>query len=148
MIINHTHRFIFVHVPKTAGTSVSTALSKYSTYRDLEIGGTPLGEAVQPFMSDRFGLRKHSTAANIRDVVGAASFQSYFSFCLVRNPFNRLQSTYHFLKGWKGCPKRFAAKLDRFESFLDSHSVKNSFHIRILPISVRHLGRPQVRLPQ
>ena len=117
MIINHTHRFIFVHVPKTAGTSIVSALSKFSTYRDLEIGGTPLGEAIQPFMQTRFGLRKHSTSAEIRHVVGQYSFQSYFSFCIVRSPFSRLQSAYHFLRGWKQYPEEFAAEFDKYDSF-------------------------------
>jgi hypothetical protein len=77
-------------------------------------------------MNDRFNLRKHSTAAEISSVVGLPSFQSYFSFCLVRNPFDRLQSTYHFLKGWKKCSPDYASevdeveKFDNFNEFLDS----------------------------
>lgn len=44
MIVNHTHKFIFVHVPKSAGTSVTQMFSEYSSYRDLEVGGTPLAK--------------------------------------------------------------------------------------------------------
>ena len=70
MIVNHSHKFIFVHVPKAAGTSVSELFSKFSAYSDLEVGGTELGEALQNAYKCRFGLTKHSTAEEIRAVVG------------------------------------------------------------------------------
>ena len=70
MIVNHSHKFIFVHVPKAAGTSVSELFSKFSAYSDLEVGGTELGVALQKAYKRRFGLSKHSTAEVIRAIVG------------------------------------------------------------------------------
>lgn len=119
MIINNTHRFIFVHVPKAAGSTVTQTLSRYSQYCDLEIGGTSLGEALQPYMRQRFGLHKHASAQQIRSVVGHAVFASYFSFAFVRNPFDRLQSVFHFLRGWENCPEALRQTLDDFEGFAD-----------------------------
>ena len=45
-IINQSKKFIFVHVPKAAGTSVTSAFSKYTSYQDLEIGGAKFGESI------------------------------------------------------------------------------------------------------
>ncbi len=59
MVINDTHNFIFVHVSKSAGSSDTKLLSSFGQYSDLEVGGTELGEAIQPFMQRRFGLSKH-----------------------------------------------------------------------------------------
>lgn len=97
MIINHTGSFVFVHVPKAAGTSISRLFTKFSTYRDLEVGGTPLGEAVQPFFKRRYGLAKHSTAQEIESVMGEQRFGKYFTFAFVRNPYTRAFSIFNYL---------------------------------------------------
>lgn len=102
MIINHGYRFIFIHVPKSAGTSVTQALSALNSWRDQEIGGSSLGEAVQPFMRDRFGLSKHSRAAEVCTIVGHELWARYFSFAFVREPVARVHSIWSFLNKWTG----------------------------------------------
>lgn len=66
-------RCIFVHVPKTAGVSVSREL-----FGNLSGGHTPITtyEVVFP----------------------KRDFESYFKFAFVRNPWDRLYSAYRFLK--------------------------------------------------
>lgn len=96
MIINHTHGFVFVHVPKAAGTSISRLFTPLTTYRDQEIGGTPMGEITQPFFKRRWGLAKHSTAPEVRFVMGAQRFDKFFSFAFVRNPYTRAYSTFNY----------------------------------------------------
>ncbi len=123
MIINHSHKFVFIHIPKAAGTTVTRALSELTRYCDQEIGGSGLGEAAQSYYAQRFGLRKHSRAEEVMKVMGRDTYMSYFRFAFVRNPYTRLASAYHFLKSWNGLPERFRIELDRFadfESFLDS----------------------------
>lgn len=116
-IINHTYRFIFVHVPKAGGTSVTSALSALTNYCDQEVGGTAFGEKVQSAYRDRFGLAKHSTSAEIRNLVGAVTWGRYFTFGFVRNPFARALSTYHFLRKWEGQNTKFLEQMRAFESF-------------------------------
>jgi hypothetical protein len=123
MIINHTYQFVFVHIPKAAGTSVTNFLSQYTAYCDQEVGGTAFGEHVQGYFRRRFGLSKHSSAAQIRDVMGNDAWAAYKSVTFVRNPYRRLQSTYEFLRGWPGAPEHIKQKLakhDTFQSFLES----------------------------
>lgn len=100
MIVNHTHRFIFIHIPKCAGTSVTNFLAMFTRYCDIEVGGTEYGEFIQPHYYGRFGLRKHSTAREIRRVVGEGAWADYFKFAIARNPFERAISTYNFLTRW------------------------------------------------
>jgi hypothetical protein len=121
VIVNHSHKFIFVHVPKAAGTSVSELFSKFSAYSDLEVGGTELGEALQIAYKRRFGLTKHSTAEEIRAVVGDETWRSYYAFAFVRDPYARAQSTFHFMKRWHG------NKEMKQLSFMDEHPDFRSF---------------------
>lgn len=120
MIVNHSHRFIFVHVPKAAGTSVSELFSKFSAYSDLEVGGTELGEALQNAYKRRFRLTKHSTAQEIRAVVGDETWKGYYSFAFVRDPYARAQSTFHFMKRWHG--NKDMKQLAFMEEFKDFRS--------------------------
>lgn len=136
MIVNHTHKFIFVHVPKSAGTSVTELFSQYSSYRDLEVGGTQLGEALQNEFKKRFGLTKHATAGEIRAIVGPDLWDSYFSFGIVRNPYARAQSTFHFMKRWRDNKEmdrlKFIENMPDFKTFALSPKLKRKQFHRLL----------------
>lgn len=136
MIVNHSHKFIFVHVPKAAGTSVSELFSKFSVYSDLEVGGTELGEALQNAYKRRFGLTKHSTAEEIHAVVGDETWREYYSFAFVRDPYARAQSTFHFMKRWHGNKEMkqlaFMDEHHDFRSFVMSDTFVNQKAHRLL----------------
>jgi hypothetical protein len=116
-LINNSFQFIFVHIPKAAGTSITSVLSRYTNYCDLEIGGTHFGELIQPAYRRRFGIGKHSTAAELRSVVGTVTWSRYLTFAFVRNPFSRCLSTFHFLRMWEGVEPKLAQRMKGFSSF-------------------------------
>lgn len=116
-IINNTYKFIFVHIPKSAGTTITSTFSRYTNYCDLEIGGTVFGEQIQPAYSRRFGLAKHSSAKDIKALVGAVEWSKYFTFAFVRNPYARAFSTYNFLRKWESPNAEFNNKMKSFKSF-------------------------------
>ena len=97
MIISNTHKYIFVHIHKTAGTAISRALDPHLTWNDVLLGSTDYGEAIQPHYKKRFGLNKHSSAAEIRAVVGEETWNSYYRFSSVRHPVTRIESLYAYL---------------------------------------------------
>jgi len=117
MIINNTFHFIFVHVPKSAGTSLAHHLSKLSCYCDLEIGGTELGEAIQPEFSRRHGLSKHSTAMEIHAVTGDVFWKRYFTFGFVRNPYERSFSIFNFMRKMSAQKILPYVEIDQFSTF-------------------------------
>ncbi|MEM9059602.1 MAG: sulfotransferase family 2 domain-containing protein [Pseudomonadota bacterium] len=120
MILNHQHEFIFVHVPKAAGTTITRALSSLTTFRDLELGGTKYGEAIQELFASRFGLRKHSTGAVIRGKCPPHIWRRFFVFAFVRSPYARAYSVYRFLQRWKEGPHHEEALNLEFSEFLQS----------------------------
>lgn len=113
MIINYTHAFIFNHIPKTAGTSVSRHLSGFTAAGDLDIN-PPLSPFAKRHCQE-FGLRKHMPAEEIREFLGPAEFDRLFKFAFVRNPYQRIYSLYKFMKfNWRSWPG--SEIMDRFSS--------------------------------
>lgn len=123
MIVNNTHRFLFVHVPKAAGTSVTRELSRFTTFRDVEVGGTRYGEKLQDIYAARFDLRKHSPAAKIRAKAGPEVWRGYFVFAFVRSPYARAYSLWKFLRRWKDGPNHELAASLSFEDFITTPQV-------------------------
>lgn len=97
-MIGYSHKFVFVHIPKTAGKSVRTALRPYSlTPRQRAVDYT-----VRRFSKlDMFGYNAggtHGTAQEICDAIGSERFTKFFKFSFVRNPWDHAVSAYHFQK--------------------------------------------------
>lgn len=96
MIISHLHRFIFIHITKCAGTSITKALEPYLGEDDLVLGGTAKGEVLNREWQALGRIHKHSTAAEVKKHVGDDTWNDYFKFSFIRNPWDVMVSTYHW----------------------------------------------------
>jgi len=119
VILSTSHSFIFVHVPKTAGTAMTAALEPYGvgatrTLWRRALRWLPLREAA-----DRAYFRKHETAAAMQAKLGPEVFRRFHRFTVVRNPFDHAVSHYEYLKEFRNPAKaaRFAAM--SFAEYLD-----------------------------
>lgn len=99
MIISHGRRYIFVHAPKTGGTSLTLALEARAKADDILVGDTPKAKNRRNRLSDLTPagrLWKHSTLRDIDGIVDASQMDDYFVFTIVRNPWDRMVSYYHW----------------------------------------------------
>lgn len=131
MIISRGRSYIFVHIPKTGGTSMALALEARAMKDDIMMGDTPKAVKRRRRLKDvktQGRLWKHSTLADIDGLVSADEIAEMFTFTLVRNPWDRAVSYYHWLKGQKfDHPAVTLAKAETFEAFLQDRSTQAAF---------------------
>ena len=83
MVICHNKMCIYIHIPKTAGTSVEQFL-RDNGKNGLEYHGVRYGRSMHHFTA--FTLKKENTHI----------FDKYYKFTIVRNPYDRLLSEYYW----------------------------------------------------
>lgn len=104
-MISHDKKFIFIHIPKTGGSSVYKAL-----------GGDRTEDPQYGYSKEMKLQRQHLTASELREYqfVSENEFGEYFKFCFVRNPWDLAVSE------WKW-------RLDNFPFLSVSRYVKPTF---------------------
>lgn len=130
MIISRGRGYVFVHVPKTGGTALTLALEARAKADDILIGDTPKARARRgrlAALTPRGRLWKHSTLADIDGVVTEAELDRMFLVTLVRNPWDRVVSYYHWLRGQSFAhPAVGLAKALPFSGFLNHADTRAS----------------------
>ena len=105
------HKFIFVHIPKTAGNCIQNALIEYTEdeVEQMDYDGVNYhGITVLNSMDER--VTKHAKLRRYR-----ANLDDYFKFTVMRNPLDRMMS-WHFFNMRLTGKRRFDER--EFISFL------------------------------
>lgn len=111
MIISFKHKFIFVKSRKTGGTSVQVALSEFCGPDDIITGAIKRedgtieenygkGQNTDKFFTDH----PHPTVEQIKDWLEQKGYnwEDFYSFTVMRNPFDLIVSRYHWDVAGKG----------------------------------------------
>ncbi len=132
MIISRGRSYIFVHIPKTGGTSLAVALEDRAMKHDIMLGDTPKAKRRRKRLKDvetAGRLWKHSTLADIEGLVTREEMAQMFTFTLVRNPWDRIVSYYHWLQVQNfDHPAVALAQQVSFAGFLADRDIQQSLH--------------------
>jgi Sulfotransferase family len=93
-MISLQKRFLFVHIPKTAGNSIQTILRDYSEDQLVALRKEQDGIERFGLRNPKYNIKKHSTLGEYRDALGNEQFRSLYKFTCVRNPWDRMVSYY------------------------------------------------------
>ncbi|MGY8932346.1 MAG: sulfotransferase family 2 domain-containing protein [Flavobacteriales bacterium] len=101
---NNTHKILFIHIPKTAGSSLETALEIYGK---KEFGyETKNGKAIQHYLWKDYKKEYPHI------------FNTYTKISIVRNPYTRFLSEYYWCE-IEGVGKKSNQEFDDFLSFAE-----------------------------
>jgi chondroitin 4-sulfotransferase 11 len=91
MIICDKEKFIFIHIPKNSGSSMTESLQK--TYEDTKLLMFCEREGIN------IGIDKmHLYYEVIDQFIPKNILDKYVKFCIVRNPYDKLYSAWNFIK--------------------------------------------------
>ncbi|MEU2354346.1 hypothetical protein ABZ599_15495 [Streptomyces misionensis] len=144
MLVMHDCGLIFVRTRKTAGTSVEIALSGHAGERDIITSMSPRDEALRTAKGGRApqhhlvpghtpdkepvppgrgpGVRyyNHMPAREIRQLLGADTWDRYLTVCLERSPYEKVVSLYFH--------RHRTEPRIHIEEFIESGEFKDAFN--------------------
>lgn len=99
MLLSHRYNFLFVHIAKTGGTSVRTALSRLR-WRDPLYLPQFLCSRLSHLTGHRIAskLPRHAKAIAAKEMLPHEVYQKLFKFAFVRNPWDLQVSSYHHIR--------------------------------------------------
>lgn len=133
-MINHKNKFIFIHIPKCAGTSI-----KDHFFDNIKLDWRePNYELLYGWCPKRKIHLQHATSKQLLelDLVKPEVWDTYFKFTFVRNPYDRSYSDYLWMKrdrGIKGSFKDYILKKGVFYDTLNNNLVKEYRGDHLLP---------------
>jgi len=125
LLISDEHKFIFIHIPKTAGSSIRSALSEFA----LERNNSQLSRLLRRFNlpknhhNYRFGL--HNDLRKAQEKIPAELFSQYRKVAFVRNPWDQLASNYRYKVFGSSDKKSELSNID-FESFIQKEAKRHN----------------------
>ncbi|WP_264210085.1 sulfotransferase family protein [Leisingera thetidis] len=151
MILSQGRQYVFIHIPKTGGTALALALEARAMADDMMLGDTPKARNRRRRLKDaqtRGRLWKHSTLADIEGLVPDEELRALFAFTLVRNPWDRAVSYYHWLRGQSfSHPAVELAQSLEFRNFVQDPQIIAAFRGSPAASYLRHAdGAEQCRL--
>lgn len=125
MLLSLEKKFLFIHIPKTAGTSIRRVLAPWcvkpahNQYRRL------LSHLPVPEDPEKAWLRIHDTARWARLKLPREVFDNSLKFAVVRNPYDYAVSYYEFQRGNPASSRHAKAQGEDFPAFLERMERKN-----------------------
>lgn len=125
-MIFHNHKIIFIHIPKTGGSSINKF---YGDQRYLD-WTKPNYDFLYGWCPDRKIHLQHATPLQLLEtgLITHKQWQTYFKFTIVRNPWDRAYSDYLWImkdQNIKGSFEEYITRTGQFRGILRVNSNKN-----------------------
>jgi len=114
MLLSHPKKFIFLKTKKTAGTSTEVLFQRWCVpdsisdksaeelhYADEQVSDVGIVGA-RGSKTDNYTFYNHMPAVRIIEHIGIDTWNEYFKFVNVRNPFSRAVSQFFWRRPWMG----------------------------------------------
>lgn len=108
MPVCNQHKIIFIHVPKTAGTTIEDALNLFQVNNLYDKHGKLHNQSV---------TRQHLYGSEILEQC-KINPKDYYIFSVVRNPYDRLVSAFHFIQNQRNLYIPEKIKQMSFDNFI------------------------------
>ena len=105
MVVCHMRKIIFIHIPKTAGSSIEHLLRDEGRY-ELDFIGVRNGRSTHHYMGIELKMI-------LKDL-----YPKYYKFSFVRNPYDRLISEYFWCR-IKDVGHKFNKTFDEFLDYVE-----------------------------
>src|SRR5437764_6696808 len=101
MLCSHKKKFIYLKTKKTAGTSIEVFFERFCSPPELYVQSRARDELITDdgiigsrgdVASSRFF--NHMRAAKVRELLGNEVWSTYYKFCAIRNPFDKVVSSF------------------------------------------------------
>ena len=100
MLISDSHKFIFVHIRKAAGSSIRDILTPISNPIPKDVVSKIKSKILKIETNyQKFTFGGHSPILQGKNIIPKELYEDYFKFAIVRNPYTRLVSEYEYIKG-------------------------------------------------
>jgi hypothetical protein len=127
MLLSLEKNFLFIHIPKTAGSSVTRALAPWCVKPQRTQWRRLLSHLPVPEKPQNAFLRQHDKASWAKHKLPAEIYDSAYKFAVVRNPFELAVSSYYFRRKHLSGRRRNRARVLDFKTFLRYLERKNRF---------------------
>lgn len=97
MLISKKRKFIFIHIYKNAGSSITSALLPFASNNWQRMHSRLLKWFNFSPKFDPQLCPKHVKAPELIEIMGKSNFDSFFSFAIVRNPWDWQVSLYKYM---------------------------------------------------
>jgi hypothetical protein len=126
MIVSHKNKFIFLHIPKTAGTSVRNALLPYANPLETTLRARfvrKIARQFTPYRYVNFRNHPHWSLLKAQSILPNEMYANYLKFCFVRHPVDWQHSMFRHILSHSHLPSfqtRFAFiyKHKNFEDYI------------------------------
>lgn len=142
-IVSHTNKFVFIHIPKNAGSSVSSVFEPYAsrhsidcklTRSSVDIISQNTGVNLYRMLNGRI-IAEHASLNEVTNYFPEIKSDNYYKFAIVRNPWDMVVSSYHYNRNhsksrflrtyyWKIRKLKFREWIDFHQDFLEQGFIK------------------------